>query len=297
MDLPSNLFKLYELCKSKSRCIQLLQKCKILPSEKQCNNGHEMTLTVTDSRERWRCAKNTCRIDIQLRTNTWLEHSRLGYDKVLVFIYCWSHKLTTLEFCERELGMNHNTVIDWNNYLREVCAAKLLANPIVIGGPGLTVEIDESVFAKRKYNVGRVPKQQWVFGGVCRETKECFLYAVENRSADTLMPIIIENIAPGTLIISDQWKSYNGIRNCNKEYNHLTVNHSKNFIDPESGAHTNTVERMWGVTKKAFRKRFGNHSQMLDSYLCEFMWRKRLPDQANPFRAILDDIALFWPPN
>lgn len=296
MDLPANIFELYELCKSKERCVSLLQNANILPNQKLCDNGHEMSLSVTDKRERWRCSKSGCRQDVQLRLNTWLQNSRIGFDKIILFIYCWSHKLTAQEFCERELGINHNTVVDWNNYLREVCAAKLLANPLVIGGPGLTVEIDESVFAKRKYNVGRVPKQQWVFGGICRETKECFLYAVENRSAASLMPIIINSIAPGTLIISDKWKSYNGIRNCNRNYDHQTVNHSQNFIDPDSGAHTNTVERMWGVAKSSFRRRFGNHSQLLDSYLCEFMWRKRLPQQANVFEEILKDIAAFWPP-
>ena len=42
--------------------------------------------------------------------------------------------------------MNKNTVVDWNNYLREVCAADLLRNHIAIGGPNTTVEIDESLF-------------------------------------------------------------------------------------------------------------------------------------------------------
>ena len=34
--------------------------------------------------------------------------------------------MTSTQFCERELLMNKNTVVDWNNYLREVCAADLL---------------------------------------------------------------------------------------------------------------------------------------------------------------------------
>lgn len=75
----------------------------------------------------------------------------------------------------------------------------------------MTVELYESMFAKRKYNVGHVIEQQWVFGGICREPKESFLFAVENRSAASLMKIIIENIMPGTKIISDCWKAYNGL--------------------------------------------------------------------------------------
>lgn len=80
----------------------------------------------------------------------------------------------------------------------------MMNNNAVIGGPNTTVEIDESCFTKRKYNRGRLLPNQWVLGGICRETKESFLVPVPNRSARTLLPIIIENVAPGTTIITDE---------------------------------------------------------------------------------------------
>ena len=119
--------------------------------------------------------------------------------------------------------MNKNTVVDWNNYLREVCAADLLRNPIVIGGPNTTVEIDEILFCRCKNHQGRVLPQQWVFGGISREMRECFMYAVPNRSATTLMPIIQNSILPGTTVMSDLWRAYGGINAMG--FNHFTVNH------------------------------------------------------------------------
>ena len=59
---------------------------------------------------------------------------------------------------------------------------------------------------------------------------------VERRNADTLLPLIEQHILPGTTIISDCWAEYGGIER------HYTINHSQNFVDPETAAHTNTIE-------------------------------------------------------
>ena len=82
MDLPNNIFQVYELCKSKEKCIPLLKNVNILPKEKQCENGHKMLLSITNSRERWRCPKTECRKDIQLCSNTWLDFYTLKKETV-----------------------------------------------------------------------------------------------------------------------------------------------------------------------------------------------------------------------
>ena len=40
--------------------------------------------------------------------------------------------------------------MDWYNFIRDVCAEYFTRNPVVIGGPGVEVEIDESKFGKKK---------------------------------------------------------------------------------------------------------------------------------------------------
>ncbi|GFX01602.1 hypothetical protein TNCV_3971021 [Trichonephila clavipes] len=47
----------------------------------------------------------------------------------------------------------------------------------------------------------------------------------------------------GTAVVSDCWKSYE--RLSGRGYHHLTVNHSLEFVDSETGAHTNTIEVTW----------------------------------------------------
>ena len=102
--------------------------------------------------------------------------------------------------------MAKETVIDCNNYLREVCANTLITNLVILGGTNTTIEIDESIFTLRKNEVGHILPQQWVFGGICRETSECFMYTVPDRTAATLIPIIIANILPGTTVLLDPWR-------------------------------------------------------------------------------------------
>jgi hypothetical protein len=68
-----------------------------------------------------------------------------------------------------------------------------------IGGPNLIVEVDEAHLHTRKNHVGRilVSQQIWIFGGVCRETKERFTCRVPDRSKRTLLPIMQRFIEKG----------------------------------------------------------------------------------------------------
>ena len=71
-----------------------------------------------------------------------------------------------------------------------------------IGGESRTVEIDEAVISKRKYNAGRMLPEIWGFGGICEETDEIFIQIVQNRKAETLIPLIESSIMPGSINVS-----------------------------------------------------------------------------------------------
>ena len=58
-------------------------------------------------------------------------------------------------------------------------------------------------FARRNkmYHRGRYVEGKWVFGGICRETKACFLVPVERWDKDMLIPIIRAQILPEKCVI------------------------------------------------------------------------------------------------
>ncbi|GIX95128.1 DDE_Tnp_IS1595 domain-containing protein [Caerostris darwini] len=101
----------------------------------------------------------------------------------------------------------------------------------------------------KSISCGRVLPEQWVFGGICRETKDSFVFTVLNSTGSTFLNKIIENIEDGSTIYSDSWKGYQTNRIEIEGFIHAEVNHKYNFIDPDTGIHTQTVERMWGSAK------------------------------------------------
>ena len=49
--------------------------------------------------------------------------------------------------------------------------------------------------------------------------------------------------------MSDMWKAYDCLKD--EGYSHLTVNHSLNFVDPDTGAHTQRIENTWWGVKRS----------------------------------------------
>jgi hypothetical protein len=73
--------------------------------------------------------------------------------------------------------------------------------------------------------------------------KKRFLKTIPDRTKETLIALIKTRIRPGSIFISDLWAAYTTISY--KGYEHLTVNHKYNFVDPRTNATTNHVESVW----------------------------------------------------
>lgn len=220
--------EVYEWCRKKGLLGDLGGPCP------KCQQG--IITLKKNSRTRdglvWRCTKKWCTQTYSIRHRSWFSNSHLTIEQILKITYIWCQKLPQ-NYLGQQLDLSCRTTVDWYAMCREVCLCILEEDNTVIGGPGCTVEIDESKFGKRKFHRGRRVDGCWVFGGVERESGESFFKVVEKRDAETLIPIIQENIREGTTIISDCWKAYSRLESLG--YNHLTVNHSKEFVDSDTG--------------------------------------------------------------
>lgn len=161
-----------------------------------------------------------------------------------------------------------------------------------IGGKNKVVEIDESKFGIRKYNRGHKIEGQWVFGGVERGSGKFFLVPVEDRTKVTLLPIIKKFILPGTTIMSDCWKPYNELKNMG--YVHQTVNHSKNFVDPATGACTNQIEGLWRHAKHRVPE-YRRQKQQFTGYLSKYMFLSKAKKEGKePIEEFLKHAAVVY---
>lgn len=276
--------------------VEYAESLGLLPLSRRCTScGNLMIKTKSEkvlSKFKWRC-RRPCRKELCFLTGTFFEGTNLQIAKIIEFIYYWAHEQCSFKTIQRELGFAEHTFVDWRSFLREVCALKIMSENVRLGGPGHEVQIDESLFARRKYHVGRYVKEQWIFGAIDCVTKDCILVPVNQRDQNTLLPIIAHYILPGSRIVSDGWAAYINISSLG--YEHLVVNHSEHFVDPDTGAYTQRVENMWMRAKMRNKKECGTARHLLDDYLSEFMWRSKYGKSS--FSNILEHIKQFYFPN
>lgn len=283
-----------------SQILEWMANRRLIRNTARCDQCFSSMRLSTDKGmklgKRWIC-KRPCKNSRSVLTNSYFEDIKINFRKYFRMIYMWSKNNKQCDIAE-ELSINPNTVCEFSKDMREICAVRMIEFNELLGGidadgNSIVVEIDESLFFKRKFHVGRVRNQQWVLGMVERGSNKCILIPIENRRKETLMELIRLYVRPGSTIITDGWAGYNELRN-DPSYIHYQVIHEYNFVDPVLDfVHTQSVEGMWSHAKKKLRYQNGTTIDYFEGYLSEFMFRKRFGSN-NIFNQILYSIARFY---
>ena len=139
---------IWDLPTTEKDAIELLQDRGLLHKTQECRKGHPMKL-YHKQRPVWECCK--CSQQQGLSSGNWFSNTKLPFLTIVRFIYFWAKELTSIKWCEEQLDICNNTVIDWNVYMRETCIAALIGvEKKRIGGQSKIVEIDESIFKTKK---------------------------------------------------------------------------------------------------------------------------------------------------
>ncbi|XP_077967707.1 uncharacterized protein LOC144421954 [Styela clava] len=281
-------------------CIEFLRYRGLLATRMKCAKcetemKEENTKSAKQDSCRWRCQKKNCRTTTTIRKGSFFENSKAELTKLVTTMYFWADDVTQ-ETMAKESELSKRTMVDWCNFIREVCSEDLIGRKKKIGGMDHVVAIDETHLARRKpatNGQGRPVKAMWLFGGIDLTTKELFVEIIPPEVGSTkemMEQLIVNHIADGTTIWSDMFLSYNDIENLGRGYTHRAINHSYMYVTPE-GHHTQNIESIWADVKRKFKRMNGAPRHLIPSYLDEYLWKRQYPKNEH-FDRMLEAISI-----
>lgn len=267
----------------------------LIPKRTICPNCNAQTIIIKANSKKFGAERacNACRRRYSILQGTVFYKTKISIGQLLLVLYMWAY-CYPCSTAAHESKVSGHTITRLFKIFRKACCSFIESNPSpLIGGPGLSVEVDETFMSQAKYHRGRQLLQIWIFGGICRETREIFAQVVPRRDSDTLMQVISDNIAIGTTIITDGFSSYKCLdKTLPQPYPHLSVNHKEEFVNYTTGAHTQSAERLWREIKRAKRRYEGVMRNEIPRHLCEFVWRRRaITPGITPFQAAITLMA------
>ncbi|KAG0441196.1 hypothetical protein DMUE_1233 [Dictyocoela muelleri] len=101
---------------------------------------------------------------MSIRVNSFFEGFKLDFKTIFVIFYKYLNGISYVDIAYK-LDVYRNTVIDYCGAIRAVICDYISDTNELIGGyntngPSKIVEIDESIFFKRKYNSGQLRNGQ-----------------------------------------------------------------------------------------------------------------------------------------
>jgi len=264
------------------RAIKVLREQNLLHSALNCKvcgeRMKEYSRNDQKDESRWRCTNIMCEkhgVSCSIREGSFFADYKTSVVDVWTVVVCWISNVQIKAVVDT-YGISKYVVIRVYYFLRILVHNHLMSSPIKLGGPGIVVQIDESLLSyKPKYNRGHISREQvWGFGIADTSFTPAKVYVeiVPNRNRATLFEIISRVCLPGTVIHSDQWAAYRTI-NRDLGFEHLSVNHSLNFVNPETGCHTQNIESFWNRLKRPLKAMNGIRYENLPFYLSEINWK------------------------
>lgn len=245
----------------------------------------------------YRCMNTMCSkygTFFSIRINSFFHYFKIDLKDCLKIVWKWHNGQKQVNILA-EVNISPSLLCKFFKILRGCCKKYFNFNPIILGGPNVICEVDESLFRyKPKFYRGRAIKNEiWVFGIADTSFTPCkvFLQVVPNRTANTLLPLIHQHCRPGSIIYSDMWRAYNELAN-SKFFSYASVNHSENFVDPITNVHTQHIESFWAKAKNVIVGMKGVYGVNIDELLFEFMFKENVVRGC--FEEVISLIKLYY---
>ena len=278
---------LFNLLLNEDLVLNFLLQNNLIKQEKTCNKcGAIKPITsLKNTKCNLRVLGNKCGGETSIFKDTIFERSKIDVQKYIFILYEWSVDTPT-DKTAIEYSCNQSTISRLFSEFREIaCFFYNIENNETIGGENIIVQIDKTCIVKNKNHNERILSyQKWMISGVVLGNNDrYFIKYVERRDQTTLIDVIRRKIAPRSIIMTDMWGGYVNLASILHEYEftHMTVNHSNNFINPITGANTQSIESFWSVIKRKFRKKGTNHGNFknVEKKLIKDLFKKKYKNE------------------
>src|ERR1035441_3737354 len=223
-------------------------KCPECGSEKVCYLAKNRV---------WKCYATHSKPRFTLKTGTIFEDSPIPLEKWLPAVWMLLNCKNGISSWElhRALGVTQKTAWFMLHRIRLAMQSKTFNK---LGGPGGgEVEVDESFIGGKARNMhyarkvevqkeGRNTGGKAIVMGMLERGGTVRTAVIEDRTKNTMQPIVRENVEAGSEVYSDEWASN---WRMDDEYVHGVINHLQTYV--EGNIHTNGMENFWSLLKRS----------------------------------------------
>lgn len=267
-----NLFDLLTYFKDEAVCREYLANTrwadgKVICPKCQCDKVYKCA-------KRYSCTG--CKRMFSVTVGTIFEQSHIPLQKWFAAIYLISaHKKgISSHQLKRDIGVTQKTAWYMNHRVRFSLG---LTNPEQLEG---IVEADETFIGGKEKNKhknkqidnaqGRSVKGKTPVAGVLQRGGKLRAKQLPDTRGYNLRPFVIENVAFGATLKTDEYGGYNGL---NQVYKHQRVAHMEGvYVDGDT--HTNGMEGFWAILKRGIYGIYHHVSdEHLQAYVNEFVFR------------------------
>lgn len=281
----NSLYDLQAAFPTEMSCLDHLMKA-VHSSNQVCPYCTNNKLYIIETRKLFKCSK--CKRQISPRVGTIFEDSHIPLQKWFVAMYLiTSHKkgISSVQL-SKDIDVTQKTAWFMIHRIREMVRVK---TPHKLGTKkgngrkktqGPVMEVDETYVGGKSINKHKYKRLENTQGN-SKKTKVPVLgmkdrndvvraLTVPNTTRVTLRKELLENIAEGTHLMTDENSSYQRLQ---KHYTRTFTNHGKKqFVKGDT--HTNSIENFWSLLKRGIVGIYHHVSpKHLDNYLHEFTFR------------------------
>jgi transposase-like protein len=213
-----------------------------------------------------------CRRQFTVKVGTVFESAHVSLNKMLqaVHLMASSKKGISAHQLHRILEVQYKTAWFLAHRIREAMRTGGLAP---LGGAGGIVEADETFIGRKEGSIKRRGHghKNAVLSLVDRKNKQVRSFHVDSVSAATLVPIVKENVAKETAMMTDEWSGYYSLGD--HFASHESVSHKADEWVRDD-VHTDTVEGYFSIFKRGMKGVYQHCSEKhLHRYVAEFDFR------------------------